>query len=124
MKVYVSGPMTGLPDLGFGALKAMTAALRAAGFEVVCPTETPKPVRRDGKEPLHSDWMRASLRRLMECDAIVMTGNWAASDGALDELAAARSVDMPVVYFIKGRAVTEYAAELTQRMAEASGRAP
>lgn len=98
MKVYVSGPMTGLPDLGFGALKSMTSALRAAGFEVVCPTETPKPVRRDGQEPLHSDWMRASLRRLMECDASVFLPGWINSDGCLWEHSASEAIGLPLVF--------------------------
>ena len=87
--VYVSGPMTGLPDLGHGAIKAMTAKLRAAGLTVICPTETPKPVRADGAEPTHADWVRASLRRLMGADAIVMLDGWEQSRGCRVEFEAA-----------------------------------
>lgn len=97
MKVYVSGPMTGLPDLGFGALKAATARFRADGYDVICPTETPKPVRADGDEPTHSDWMRASLRRLCDADVIVMLPGWHDSMGCQQERNAAGAIGCMIV---------------------------
>ena len=37
-RVYLSSPMTGLPELNFPAFRVEAARLRALGFEVVNPT--------------------------------------------------------------------------------------
>lgn len=38
-RIYLSGPMTGLPELNFPAFAAMTANLRADGHTVTNPAE-------------------------------------------------------------------------------------
>lgn len=39
MKLYIAGPMTGLPDLDFPAFHEAAAKLRAQGHEVINPAE-------------------------------------------------------------------------------------
>ena len=39
MRVYISGPMSGLPELNFPAFHAAAASLRAKGLDVVNPAE-------------------------------------------------------------------------------------
>ncbi|MBT9158943.1 MAG: hypothetical protein DDT26_00192 [Dehalococcoidia bacterium] len=39
MRIYISGPMTGLHDLNFPAFRDAAAKLRAIGYEVVNPAE-------------------------------------------------------------------------------------
>lgn len=39
MKVYIAGPMTGLPRWNFDAFEAAAVFLRAAGFDVTSPHE-------------------------------------------------------------------------------------
>ncbi len=77
LTVYVSGPMTGLPDLNFAAFNGEAARLRAIGYEVVNPAEF-------GEEP-GLEWhqyLRKDIRALMDCNAIHMLPGWSRSKGA------------------------------------------
>ena len=42
-RVYIAGPMTGLPDFNYPAFNAAAAKLRALGLEVLNPAENPPP---------------------------------------------------------------------------------
>lgn len=88
-RVYVSGPMTGLPELNFPAFHAAAAQLRALGLEVVNPAElNPDPA---------CTWqaaMREDIRALVDCDAIVLLPGWQNSRGARLELTVAQALGM------------------------------
>lgn len=76
-RIYVAGPMTGLPDLNFPAFHAEAARLRALGFTVVNPAE----VNPDPSTPW-TECMFSDLKELTECDGIVMLPGWEKSPGA------------------------------------------
>ena len=72
MKIYIAGPMTGLPDWNFPAFHAAAAAWRAAGWEVVNPAE-----EFDGKTDLpYRAYVERDIERLRQVDAIVMLEGW------------------------------------------------
>jgi hypothetical protein len=92
-RVYISGPMTGLPDLNFPAFNAAAATLRAQGLDVVNPAE----INPDGS----ASWeacMRADIKALCDCDAIALLPGWERSRGAHLELHLAHRLGMQVTF--------------------------
>lgn len=90
-RLYVCGPMTGLPEFNFPAFEAAAEQLRAAGFDVECPTAGGQV---DGWR--WSDYMRRGLIQLLRCDAVAVLDGWEASPGANVEVDLAEKVDMAV----------------------------
>ena len=91
-RLYLSGPMTGLPGLNFAAFNTAALALRAQGFVVVNPAE----INPDGAMPWHL-CMRADIKALCDCDAIVLLPGWERSQGAALELHVAQRLQLEVL---------------------------
>lgn len=91
MKIYISGPMTGLPDLNFPAFHEAARQLRALGLEVANPAEiNPDP---------GADWqqcLRADIKALCDCDVIALMPGWEDSKGAHLELQVAHRLGLKV----------------------------
>lgn len=91
MKLYLSGPMTGLPELNFPAFHNAAAELRAMGYEVVNPAD----LNPDGA----TSWaqcMRNDIKALCDCDALVLLPGWEASKGAHLEVHVAHRLEIDV----------------------------
>jgi hypothetical protein len=76
-RLYLAGPMTGLPELNFPAFHAAAALLRQAGHTVINPAE----INPDVTMAWH-ECMRADIAQLVTCDAIYLLPGWQASKGA------------------------------------------
>lgn len=90
-KLYVAGPMSGLPALNHPAFNAAASALRDLGFEVENPAENHAP----NDAPAWGDWMRVSIQQMMKCDAVALLPGWQWSQGARVETRLAEDLDMP-----------------------------
>lgn len=93
MKLYVSGPMTGLAEHNFPAFRAATANLRDAGYDVACPTENEHEI------PPGSPWevyLRRDLADVLACSGLALLDGWWRSRGAHLEVHVARALAMPV----------------------------
>lgn len=88
--LYLSGPMTGLPDNNYPAFHQAAAALRAAGYTVLNPAENTPP----NDNPDWSDWMRVAIRQMLDADALAILPGWSKSSGALAEACIARVLHM------------------------------
>jgi hypothetical protein len=110
VKVYVAGPMRGIPEFNFPAFHDAAAKLRALGHEVFNPAE--KDIERHGPDVNKSatgsfDDIKVSgfnLRKTLlldlewiaeNADAIVVLPGWEKSKGAAAETALARAVNLP-----------------------------
>jgi hypothetical protein len=100
MKVYVAGPMRGVPEFNFPAFNAAAAQLRALGHEVFNPAERDIEKYGKGVNNAAGDMGQAvrevnfSLRDALgadlawicaEADAIALLPGWANSQGATAE---------------------------------------
>ena len=91
-RIYLSGAMTGCPDLNFPAFHAAAKALRERGLVVINPAE----INIDGEKTWHA-CMRADIKALCDCDEIALLPGWENSTGAHVELNLAHRLGMRVV---------------------------
>lgn len=93
IKVYISGPMTGLPEFNYPAFHECARKYRHFGFEVVNPAELAAEIG-EGKKWI--DYMRLDLKALVDCDGIVMLPGWEKSKGAKLELLLAVELGLKI----------------------------
>lgn len=93
-RIYLSGPMTGIPEHNFPAFHETASYLRRRGYEVFNPAESfggetdlPRPV-----------YMRKDLGELLRCDCITFLPGWQSSRGALAEALVAQELGLEVQY--------------------------
>ncbi|WP_226493103.1 dATP/dGTP pyrophosphohydrolase domain-containing protein [Hydrogenophaga taeniospiralis] len=91
MRIYLSGPMSGITDNNFPEFHRWAAALRSTGFDVVSPAE----IQEAGTWEL---CLRADLSELCTCDGIALMPGWEGSKGAHLELHVAHRLGMKVMH--------------------------
>ena len=103
MKVYLAGPMTGMPQFNFPAFDAAAEALEDDGHRVFNPAQMDRDVGFDPASTVVSpkflrDALRRDLSAICECDAIAMLPGWEQSGGARIEWALAVHLGLEVMY--------------------------
>lgn len=92
MRVYLSGPMSGILEHNFPAFNAEAARLRGMGLEVVNPAEI-----NPGGEKSWEECLRADIKALCDCDAIALLPGWEQSNGAHLELHIAHRLGLEIM---------------------------
>ena len=78
MKIYIAGPMTGLPDCNRPAFNAVASILTKCGETVLNPAVLP-----DGME--HHEYMTICLAMVEVADQVFLLPGWRESKGACME---------------------------------------
>lgn len=92
MTTYIAGPMTGIPGFNYPAFNACAESLRSKGIEVRNPAE-----HFNGNTELpYEVYLRAAIRSLIDCDAMVLLPHWLQSRGARLEYTVARALGMRI----------------------------
>lgn len=76
-RVYVAGPMSGMPDLNYPEFNRAAQYLRELGYHVENPAENPEPACKSW-----AGYMRLAIAQLVKCDEIHMLRGWGESKGA------------------------------------------
>lgn len=92
-RIYIAGPMTGLPDFNFPAFNAKAAELRAQSWHVENPAD-----HGVVKGAAWEDYLAYDLTRLGTCGAIYLLPGWDLSKGAVLEHHIAQVLGMEVLY--------------------------
>ncbi len=81
-KIYIAGPMTGLPEFNYPAFFAAEEYLREHGAKVMNPAILPV-----GFE--HHEYMKIAIPMLETCEAVAFLPGWQQSKGARVEFTTA-----------------------------------
>lgn len=119
MKIYLAGPMTGIPQFNFPAFDAAAADLRERGYTVVSPAELDRPETRaaalaspdgamgsgthDGET--WGDFLARDVKLIADdgVEAIVCLDGWQRSKGARLETFVGRLAGLPIYEYRAGR---------------------
>jgi hypothetical protein len=86
-KVYLSGPMTGIPDFNFPFFERVESWLKESGALPVSPHRVPT-------QKTWEDYLKVDINLLLGCEAIMLLPGWKRSQGALLERAIAASLGL------------------------------
>jgi hypothetical protein len=106
MRLYIAGPMAGLPEHNFPAFDRAQVVLEQLGHTVISPAELTRSVwnigrgqemfeqRAGGAEKARQYFIRRDLQALIQCDGIVFLPNWIDSRGATLENLVANQIGL------------------------------
>jgi hypothetical protein len=95
MLYYIAGKMTGIKDYNYPAFYEAEERLTALGHRCMNPARLSAPLGMDAK---WEEYMRNSLKHLMDCEGIALLPNWEDSRGARLEHTIAVALGMAVLY--------------------------
>lgn len=115
MRLYIAGPMTGIPQFNFPAFDAMAARLRSANYTPVSPAELDSPSDRaaalaspdgsmlsygKGSKKTWGDFLARDVKLITDggIEGVVVLKGWQASRGARLETFVANGIHGLPVY--------------------------
>lgn len=96
-RIYLAGPMTGLPDLNRPAFYAAARALAERGYEVFNPAEADEHDPEATPDKPREWFLRRDIPELCRSDAVAVLPGWRNSIGAQVEVYVARAIGLPVL---------------------------
>lgn len=91
-RIYISGPISGMPGNNREAFDAVEKRLSALDYEPVNPH---KLFNLEEEGFTWKEFMKRDIKELLECDEVVTLPGWEGSTGASLEVHIAKQLDMP-----------------------------
>ena len=99
LTIYISGPMTGLPEFNFPEFERVAQMLRAKGLKVVSPHEVAHDDGGTAGSLSKEEYLRGDLiAMLQECNSIVLLKGWENSWGANLEVHVAKQLAFHIFF--------------------------
>lgn len=111
MRIYIAGPMSGIPACNFPAFDAARDRWQEAGHQVISPADLTRSYWRehygeefdpDSPDPaiwaggeIYEAFLREDIRAITECNAIALLPGWRRSKGVARELAVSQALGLP-----------------------------
>lgn len=93
--LYLSGPMTGLPEYNYPAFRTASEELRSKGFIVFDPSEV-----FDGDQSFAKEiYMREDIKAVLDAHLVVTLDGWEQSSGARLEVEVAKACGIPTISY-------------------------
>lgn len=89
MKLYISGPMTGLPGLNYRTFNEAEKFLRERGYETSNPAQYPD------TGDTWENYLKRDLKDLLNCHGVALLPGWQDSKGAMLEHYVGTALAMP-----------------------------
>jgi hypothetical protein len=93
-RIYIAGPMRGLPEHNFPAFHRAAARFLALGWAVENPVEIGAALAANNPDVPGGEYLRADVRRICDCTAMALLAGWERSTGARVEAALAVSIGL------------------------------
>lgn len=94
MRIYISGPMTGIDEYNYPAFNLLAGLLRADGHDVCNPAE----FFGGDASRTRAEYIRESIVQLLDCEMVVTLPGWEFSEGACLEIQLAKELEYPIVH--------------------------
>lgn len=91
MKLYIAGPMSGLPDSNYPSFNLAEELLTQAGYEIENPARNVNPNPED-----YLEWLRLGIKQLIQCNGVAYLSGFGQSKGAMMELYIANVLKMEI----------------------------
>jgi nucleoside 2-deoxyribosyltransferase len=94
--VYVAGPYRGdvKRNVALAETNAARLTLNSIGF--ICPHSNGNP--HDHLDLPDQYWIESTLEIMRRCDALLVVGDWAKSEGTIGEIGEARKLGKPIFF--------------------------
>ena len=100
IRVYLSGPITGLSEEEYTRRFATAERhYEAVGYEVVNPVTIGQELQKTNPHPSYEDYMKADLEALATCTHIALLEGWEQSKGAQSEKREALKLGLEIMQY-------------------------
>lgn len=96
-KLYLSGPMTGMPNENFELFEKAQKYYEGLGFDVINPHYLAAHTRLIHEIPAYKNFMGEDIRALSICDVIAFLPDWHNSAGCRVEFIFAKTTDIQLI---------------------------
>lgn len=104
MKVYLAGPMTGIPHHNFPLFDEARDMLKGKGYTVISPADMSRELGIDGTREVtefeYQSCLKDDIKAILRMDAVVVLPGWGTSKGARLEAHIAQVCGIPVLDYI------------------------